>query len=449
MTESRMTGPKWACEYCTFENWPTAKKCTLCRHARRPQYITEDVPPPAAEQDIYKMAAVVSPTNNNPANSSGTLSPTGHPSRAESATNKWACQVCTFLNWPKSMKCIQCLSARPKVVPVISATSSSDHTKPLSINVNIEGAGIGYGTRNSPRTSPSTSPNSPEAAKAINNDRNRAVANVVRINSSKWSCKACTFDNWPKAMRCTLCGVPRGKLTLDSPQGSRSSSSENLAAAGTDSLRRSGRRRSPPSSVRGGSGSAGGGGGGGCSSGGLSGGGNGSGSSDPRDIQQLCGATAATASAVNYDNSVLRKETKNKAEDRKLRQFRNRLRDMDWLWLNACQGVVEGDSHAVEAYLAARGDPARQLTQDECSFLSRPSAFQSGYTLVHLAIRFQREDMLAALLTSADVVSKVCCVFSSLGGEIRNFVCVYHSPSRNFNVIDFLPQAPKFHVFSA
>ena len=68
---------------------------------------------------------------------------------------------------------------------------------------------------------------------------------------------------------------------------------------------------------------------------------------------------------------------------------------------------MEGDSHAVEAYLAAGGDPARQLTQDECSFLSRPSAFQSGYTLVHLAIRFQREDMLAALLTSADMVTKV------------------------------------------
>ena len=362
-------GQKWACEYCTYENWPATKKCTLCRAARRPQYITDDVPP-ATEQDIYKMATTVPPSSRD--SNSGAMSPTAQ--RCETSSSKWPCQVCTYLNWPKSHQCIQCLSARPKVVPVIS---SSDHTKPLSINVNIEGAGIGYGTRNSPRTSPSTSPNSPEAAKAINNDKNRAVSSSVR--TSKWTCRACTFDNWPKSVKCTLCGVPRGKVTQESPQGSRSNSNENLAAASVDGLRRSGRRRSPPSSLR---------------------------SSDHSiEIQQLGGATAASSSNSNYDS--VRKETKNKVEDRKLRQFRNRLRDVDWLWLNACQGVVEGDSHAVEAYLAAGGDPARQLTQDECSFLSRPSAFQSGYTLVHLAIRFQREDMLAALLTSADMITKV------------------------------------------
>nr|4S1Z_F Chain F, Ubiquitin thioesterase ZRANB1 [Bos taurus]4S1Z_G Chain G, Ubiquitin thioesterase ZRANB1 [Bos taurus]4S1Z_H Chain H, Ubiquitin thioesterase ZRANB1 [Bos taurus]4S1Z_I Chain I, Ubiquitin thioesterase ZRANB1 [Bos taurus]4S1Z_J Chain J, Ubiquitin thioesterase ZRANB1 [Bos taurus] len=28
-------GIKWACEYCTYENWPSAIKCTMCR-AQRP-----------------------------------------------------------------------------------------------------------------------------------------------------------------------------------------------------------------------------------------------------------------------------------------------------------------------------------------------------------------------------------------------------------------------------
>ena len=383
MTESRPQGPKWSCEYCTYENWPATKRCTLCRASRRPQYITEDVPPPK-EQDIYKMASLVSPSSSLPSRdeNSGSMSPTsqlvsGTSSVGSIASNKWACQVCTYLNWPKSQKCTQCLSVRPKVVPIItpvsSTSTSSELSKPLSISVNIEGAGIGYGTRNSPRTSPRTSPNSPEAAKAINNDRNRAMAAVTR--SVKWTCKACTFDNWPKATKCTLCGVLRGKTTLDrSPQGSRSSSSENLAGASSDVNRRSGRRRSPPSS-----------------------------SDQTRDIQQLAGATAASLTGSNDP----KQDTNKKLDDRKFRQFRNRLRDSDWLWLNACQGVVEGDFNAVEAFLAAGGDPGRQLTQDESSFLNRPSAFQSGYTLVHLAIRFQREDMLAALLTSADVVAKV------------------------------------------
>lgn len=62
-------------------------------------------------------------------------------------------------------------------------------------------------------------------------------------------------------------------------------------------------------------------------------------------------------------------------------------------------GVVEGDLAAVEAYKSSGGDIARQLTADEVQLLNRSSAFDAGYTLVHLAIRFQRQDMLAILLT--------------------------------------------------
>lgn len=62
-------------------------------------------------------------------------------------------------------------------------------------------------------------------------------------------------------------------------------------------------------------------------------------------------------------------------------------------------GVVEGDLAAVEAYKSSGGDIARQLTADEVRLLNRPSAFDVGYTLVHLAIRFQRQNMLAILLT--------------------------------------------------
>lgn len=67
--------------------------------------------------------------------------------------------------------------------------------------------------------------------------------------------------------------------------------------------------------------------------------------------------------------------------------------------LSLClEGVVEGDLAAVEAYKSSGGDIARQLTSDEVRLLNRPSAFDDGFTLVHLAIRFQRQDMLAVLL---------------------------------------------------
>lgn len=88
--------------------------------------------------------------------------------------------------------------------------------------------------------------------------------------------------------------------------------------------------------------------------------------------------------------------------ERLLRQLRRRLREADWAWLNACNGVVEGNYEPVEAYLSAGGDPMRQLTSADVKLLSRPSAFDEGHTLVHLAIRFGREDLLATILSRMD-----------------------------------------------
>lgn len=88
-------------------------------------------------------------------------------------------------------------------------------------------------------------------------------------------------------------------------------------------------------------------------------------------------------------------------------------------------GVVDGDLVPVEQYLSNGGDPARQLTTTEVALLNRTSAFDAGYTLIHLAIRyyscaeldfeivfyylftysrfwncrFQREDILSSLLS--------------------------------------------------
>lgn len=53
---------------------------------------------------------------------------------------------------------------------------------------------------------------------------------------------------------------------------------------------------------------------------------------------------------------------------------------MDALFLEACRGVVEGKIEAVEEYLAAGGDPARQLTETDVEILARPSAFDPGFT---------------------------------------------------------------------
>lgn len=36
--------PKWVCEYCTYENYPSSLKCTMCRG-----------PKPFVSEDIYRL----------------------------------------------------------------------------------------------------------------------------------------------------------------------------------------------------------------------------------------------------------------------------------------------------------------------------------------------------------------------------------------------------------
>ena len=73
--------------------------------------------------------------------------------------------------------------------------------------------------------------------------------------------------------------------------------------------------------------------------------------------------------------------------ERLFRQLRRRLRDTDLAFLNACLAVVEGNYGPVEMYLSQGGDPMRKLTSTDVKLLNRPSAFDEGHTLVHLAIR--------------------------------------------------------------
>ena len=47
----------------------------------------------------------------------------------------------------------------------------------------------------------------------------------------------------------------------------------------------------------------------------------------------------------------------------------------------------EGDMNPVEAYLNTGGDPTRKLTNPEVALLNRPSVYEAGHTLVHLAIK--------------------------------------------------------------
>ncbi|NXG65105.1 ZRAN1 thioesterase, partial [Hemiprocne comata] len=338
-------GIKWACEYCTYENWPSAIKCTMCR-AQRPSgtIITED-PFKSGSSDIGR--------DWDPTSTEGGSSPLICPdssarprvksSYSMESANKWSCHMCTYLNWPRAIRCTQCLSQRRTRSPTESPQSSGSGSRPVPFAV--------------------------DPCEEYN-DRNK-----LNTRAQHWTCSVCTYENWAKARKCVVCDHPRPNNIeaielADTEEASSIINEQDRARWRGSCSSGNSQRRSPPTTKR---------------------------ESDVKmDFQRI-----ELAGAVGSKEEL-------EVDFKKLKQIKNRMKKTDWLFLNACVGVVEGDLAAVEAYKSSGGDIARQLTADEVRLLNRPSAFDVGYTLVHLAIRFQRQDMLAILLTEVSQHAAKC-----------------------------------------
>lgn len=257
--------------------------------------------------------------------------------------NKWSCHMCTYLNWPRAIRCTQCLSQRRTRSPTESPQSSGSGSRPVAFSV--------------------------DPCEEYN-DRNK-----LNARTQHWTCSICTYENWAKAKKCVVCDHPRPNnieaIALAETEEASSIINEQDRARWRGGCSSSNsQRRSPPTPKRD--------------------------SEVKMDFQRI-----ELAGAVGSQEEL-------EVDFKKLKQIKNRMKKTDWLFLNACVGVVEGDLAAIEAYKSSGGDIARQLSADEVRLLNRPSAFDVGYTLVHLAIRFQRQDMLAILLTEVSQQAAKC-----------------------------------------
>ena len=121
--------------------------------------------------------------------------------------NKWACPLCTYFNWPKALRCTQCLT--PRRSRVSPGTTAMQRTPKSSNEVGVA-------------TQVATPPPSLES---------------LRISTpsppSKWNCSVCTYENWPRTRKCVLCGTIKEatptrdevSITPGSPLASGASSS--------------------------------------------------------------------------------------------------------------------------------------------------------------------------------------------------------------------------------
>lgn len=410
----------------------------MCRASKPPTLIAEAI----CHQDIYQLQGECAPP---PLVSP---SPNENPSSPEERSNgKWSCSTCTYLNWPKAVNCAECLVPRSKNATSASPTSSKSsllsEATPLSLHEQLtslrENAKSHSAERKSPQSSsptppppppptPSTgSPKEENRGKLISekeirnipdndeltireckNERPRrptliagssqasasgsssSIEAAAHSSCHKWPCRDCTYENWPKASRCVMCGATRPML-----KGVQdvSGGSDPPVTPGDSGVHVTGGGSRCGWSISG------------CLI-------NNNNNNYARSrVDQSVDAPliiapeqqSGTIGGVGWGGGGGSLQSPNNCEyERRLRQLRQRKREADWLWLNACLGVVEGDPHPVEAYISSGGNPARQLTSSEVALLNRPSAFDAGHTLVHLAIRFHREDLLATLLSQIE-----------------------------------------------
>lgn len=277
MTEQRI---KWACDYCTYENWPSAIKCTMCRAPRlRGPIITEEP---------YKNSPDLDPglewePSRSESGSSLLICPDSSarprvrsPSMAEIA-NKWSCQMCTYLNWPRAIRCTQCLCQRPRT----SSPTESPQT-----------SGSNAGCR--------PALHSPVDTCEEYNDRNR-----LNTHQQHWTCTACTYQNWPRTTKCVVCALPRPNNQeaielAESAEPSPVINEQDRARWRGSCSEGQGQRRSPPMPKR-----------------------EDHVTMDFQRIELAAGAMSKEEQEVDF---------------KRLKQIRNRMKKTDWLFLSACAG---------------------------------------------------------------------------------------------------------------
>ena len=289
-------------------------------------------------------------------------------------TGKWVCSACTYYNYPRAVSCTICRTPRRKISPVSGGPGSrhsptSPHSLPTMVSPVLASSNVNTANRAnamrsladqlSPLHISVSNNNSQYSQPSPETSKSQSPRIKCDPTQAKWNCSQCTYENYPKSLTCVLCGTKRGRNSPDLSSLQTSVPSD---------------RRHESPSPEGAHSSA---------------------------IASCSSRADEGAGAPAPEDQGL----KNLNKDKRVKQLRRRMRDIDWVWLSACMGVVEGDSNPVEAYLNSGGDPTRKLSPAEAQLLGRPGVYDSGHTLVHLAVKLGREDLLATLLSQMETAT--------------------------------------------
>lgn len=254
------TDEKWSCEKCTYFNWPSSQKCTICRTSKPLHVLFGGNSSSCKSQDIYQLApppivadetfdtTMNSNSNLLIENSTTTVDVSGGNCGYTTNQNlkKWACNACTYLNWPRSLKCVQCQTVRSKDKLVrgmqkickieqsepkteASRSGSARNSPPPTTTPSSFGC-ISLASQSTPTPPTTTVPleksNSPSSVPNLSGTKSPSSpdsnvegpstvldSRIIAKKLQKWTCMGCTYENWPKTVKCVMCYTPKPGLS--------------------------------------------------------------------------------------------------------------------------------------------------------------------------------------------------------------------------------------------
>ena len=326
---------KWICRRCTYGNWPSAVECVMCKFDPHNRLSNSGSGEPDYNDLNYGRNIIDTATCGEEIIS---LNEKNGAYGSINKNLKWTCPTCSYSNWMNAECCVMCRCEKPNEFRIVESLR------------NIENNGD-------------------------NNKKDKGK--FISVGKGyKWLCLKCTYENWPKAIKCALCQHPKNKNYKQDDKISKALN-ENASICNDKNERNVkakkmvSPKRSPPRSPNS--------------------------NSRNSSVSNIFDITKKDDDKI-MELAFSMERLTSSSDSKRVNQIRNKFLTKDWLWLAACKGVADYDISAVTSYLAVGGDKTRQLTSEDIALLNQPGRFEQGHTLVHLAIRFKREDILRLLL---------------------------------------------------
>lgn len=197
---------KWSCPTCTYNNWQSLPKCVLCGSSKPIDVVIPRTPVAKYRQQNSGWSKLgsggVGPSQCLELNIPSTVDspPYGNVAQKSSAKcktkGKWVCNSCTSLNWPNAGQCTSCGASRTRPTQTSRPPNRSSESILLYPSGAVGGASVS-GSCDMPLHS----------AKAKNGRHGNRGGQALATNTEnrKWKCQRCTYENWPRAAKCTMC----------------------------------------------------------------------------------------------------------------------------------------------------------------------------------------------------------------------------------------------------